>query len=195
MHKGLKKIDGYPDFAIQVTLRLPRNMSNFQYGQSTQRESAPARVEPDMENGFESGSCALARAFYDTHGVEASQINDRSELGRFFASKQNELLQDEALMAACTKNGLEDPRRHWSQILFSLARHGKVLKVSSGGSWIEWNSQPTSVPGPSQQVLQIAQVLANDHELLLYIRERLAEKYEKSAYKEFAQDRDEIAED
>ena len=149
-------------------------MSSFQYGQSTQRESAPTRVDADMDNNLESGSCALAKAFYEKHGAKASQISDRRDLGRLFASKQSELLQDETLLATCTKNGREDPRRHWSQVLFALARDGKVLKVRDGGSWVDWNTVSRApCAGPRPEVLELATLLTNDPELLAEMRDRL----------------------
>ena len=177
------------NFLIYVTVLLPTNMSTFQYGQSTQRESAPTLVDADMDNKLESGSCALAKAFYEKHGAEASQISDRRELGRLFASKQNELLQDETLRATCTKNGREDPRRHWSQVLDSLVRDGKVLKVRDGGSWVDWNTVSRkkeecgytkinfgnfacfggmrAVAGPyTQEALRIAELIIGEPDLL-----------------------------
>ena len=93
-----------------------------------------------MPNGLETGSCAMARAFYETYGEEASHYIDRVELGRFFAEKQDELLaQREDLRTLCTQNGREDPRRHWRQVLFALSRDGRVLRVTNGGKSIQWN--------------------------------------------------------
>ena len=102
--------------------------------------SAPAHAPEDMPNGLETGSCAMARAFYETYGEEASHYIDRVELGRFFAEKQDELLaQREDLRTLCTQNGREDPRRHWRQVLFALSRDGRVLRVTNGGKSIQWN--------------------------------------------------------
>ena len=145
-------------------------MAAFQYGtnEQSQREQPPARAPPDMENELESGACAMAKAFYDTYGSEAIQINDRRQLGMFFASKQHLLLENQDLYAACTKNGREDARRHWSQVLFSLCRHGKVLKVEVGGSWIEWKTDHTT-----PETLQIAKMIAANPILLRVFRERI----------------------
>ena len=152
-------------------------MAAFQYGtnEQSQREQPPARAPPDMENELESGACAMAKAFYDTYGSEAIQINDRRQLGMFFASKQHLLLENQDLYAACTKNGREDARRHWSQVLFSLCRHGKVLKVRDGGSWIEW----TNNTGTCAEIFEIAQALANDPALLEEMKVKLQEFQEK----------------
>lgn len=102
----------------------------------------PERVLPDMDNGLESGSCALAMAFYNLHKEEAVLIRDRHLLGKLFSNKQEELLLDMEIYKSCKVSGRQDPRRHWSQVLFALKNHVRVLRVVAGGSVVEWMVNP-----------------------------------------------------
>jgi len=165
-------------------MEYPRLESSFGH--------VPARVATDMPDGLESGSCALAEAFFQTCGADAMRITERHALGQFFSNSQESLLQNPKLYAACTKNGHQDPRRHWSQVLFALKNHGKVLQVVGGGSFIQWFSPPPSQsPGAeelsgqavdlSPELLQIAELVEQVPELLEEVLSRIVDPVQSPA--------------
>jgi hypothetical protein len=122
-------------------------MSSNNWPTVNEREAPPAEVPSDMKNGLESGSVAVAKAFWLRYGVEASKYTTRQSLGRFFADCQadlfmNPLVFDAELYTECTKNGRTDPRRHFRQVLYALRVDGKVLKVFNGGTQIQWLRVP-----------------------------------------------------
>ena len=126
-------------------LQYPRLDSSF--------GKVPERVLPDMDNGLESGSCALATAFYNLHKDEAVVISDRHLLGKLFSNKQEELLLDMELYKSCTVSGRQDPRRHWSQVLFALKNHVGVLRVVAGGSGVDWLVDPIQECSLSEKMM------------------------------------------
>ena len=131
-------------------------MSSNDWPTVNEREAPPAEVPSDMENGLESGSVAVAKAFWSRYGVEASKYTTRQSLGRFFADCQADLFStlsdsqaDAELYTECTKNGRTDPRRHFRQVLYALRVDGKVLKVFNGGTEIQWLMVPSEGGGAS----------------------------------------------
>ena len=129
-------------------------MSSNDWPTVNEREAPPAEVPSDMKNGLESGSVAVAKAFWLRYGVEASKYTTRQSLGHFFADCQadlfmNPLVFDAELYTECTKNGRTDPRRHFRQVLYALRVDGKVLKVFNGGTEIQWLMVPSEGGGAS----------------------------------------------
>jgi hypothetical protein len=129
----------------------------------------PAEAPADMENGLESGAVALAQLFYEDYHDDIIHITDRMALGRYFASVQEKIFDDDnlptteagrrlqrQLTVLCTKNGRVDRRRHFRQVLYALRVHGKVLRVYKNGSCIDWyeTSNARAVSEPSLSIQQ-----------------------------------------
>lgn len=133
--------------------------TSYAYGSSNTRRSPPSEVSPDMMgehlgkgNGkLESGSCAMAERFYNTYEREIIDIEDRRELGRFYVSVQQRLLENprrfpdehplfagKTLSEVTSRGDTIQAERHFRQVLFSLVTHGKVCRVYDQGAWISW---------------------------------------------------------
>lgn len=142
-------------------------MSSYYHTNSPSTAAPPAEAPSDMENGLESGAVAIAQRFYDTYYHDIIHITDRLALGRYFASVQEKIFEDDnlpttegggggQLTAVCTENGRTDRRRHFRQVLYALRVHGKVLRVYKNGSYIDWyeTSNARAVSEPSLSIQQ-----------------------------------------
>ena len=146
-------------------------MSSYYNTNSASTTAPPAEAPADMENGLESGAVALAQRFYEDYHDDIIHITDRLALGRYFASVQEKIFEDDnlpttegggggELTAVCTANGRTDRRRHFRQVLYALRVHGKVLRVYKNGSYIDWyetsNARAGSEPPLSIQQKRMA---------------------------------------
>ena len=86
-------------------------------------------VEPDMDNGCESGSCELAKLFYNKNERVVRRLRFRRELSDFYIAT----FADWATPAVIGNPNLH---RTFSQVLFALVNDGKVLRISN--SRLNW---------------------------------------------------------
>lgn len=93
-----------------------------QYG--NQHSNAPPFVEPDMDNGCESGACGLARAFYDSNWRVLVRLRHRGELSKLYISTFDTWAPEEIK----SNPGMH---RSFSQVLFALVNDGQVLRINN----------------------------------------------------------------
>jgi len=93
-----------------------------QYG--NQHSNAPPFVEPDMDNGCESGACGLAKAFYDANWRVLVRLRHRGELSKLYISTFDTWAPEEIK----SNPGMH---RSFSQVLFALVNDGQVLRINN----------------------------------------------------------------
>lgn len=102
---------------------------------STNTSSTPKFVEPDMENGCETGACELAKLFYTRNERVVRRLRFRRELSDFYLATFNTWAPSEVI----ANQGLH---RTFSQVLYALVNDGKVLRVTNSRlNWVT-NSPP-----------------------------------------------------
>lgn len=103
------------------------------------RTSPPPHVEPDMDNGCESGACALARSFYDANWRLLVRLRHRGELSKLYLSTFNSWALPEVI---------QNPHLHrsFSQVIFALVNDGRVLRVN-GKVHLNWINTPGTQHG------------------------------------------------
>lgn len=91
---------------------------------TTAPRNTPQFVEPDMDNGCETGACELAKLFYNTNERVIRRLRFRRELSDFYI----------ATFKSWAPSGvINNPALHrtFSQVLFALVNDGKVLRISN----------------------------------------------------------------
>ena len=83
-----------------------------------------------MDNGCESGACALARIFYDSQARLLWRLKTRGELSTFYRSTFNSWAPEEVK----SNPGLH---RQFAQVMFALVNDGKILRVNKG-QYLVW---------------------------------------------------------
>ena len=89
---------------------------------SNTTSNTPPFVEPDMDNGCETGACELAKLFYTRNERVVRRLRFRRELSDFYLATFNAWAPSEVI----TNPALH---RTFSQVLYALVNDGKVLCV------------------------------------------------------------------
>ena len=106
---------------------------------SNMTSNTPPFVEPDMDNGCETGACELAKLFYTKNERVVRRLRFRRELSDFYLATFNAWAPSEVI----TNPALH---RTFSQVLYALVNDGKVLRISNSRLlWIN-NSPPNPHP-------------------------------------------------
>ena len=106
---------------------------------SNMTSNTPPFVEPDMDNGCETGACELAKLFYTRNERVVRRLRFRRELSDFYLATFNAWAPSEVI---------DNPALHrtFSQVLYALVNDGKVLRISNSRLlWIN-NSPPRHHP-------------------------------------------------
>ena len=85
----------------------------------------PSEISPDMANGCETGSVALAKAYLARYGNTLHKFTKRGELSRHYCDT-----------FASWSDGLEP--RHFKQVLYALVTECKTVRVVGGGRFLKW---------------------------------------------------------
>lgn len=93
----------------------------------------PPFVDADMDNGCETGSCALARCFYTNNSAVLHRLAYRNELSQYYLNTFHSWAPTEVVR----NPGLH---RSFSQVLFALVNDGGVLRLSQ--SRLIWTQIP-----------------------------------------------------
>ena len=91
---------------------------------TTAASNIPQFVEPDMDNGCETGACELAKLFYNTNEHIIRRLRWRRELSDFYIATFN---------SWAPSTVIENPALHrtFSQVLYALVNDGKVLRINN----------------------------------------------------------------
>lgn len=103
--------------------------------------NAPEMVPADMDNGLESVSVKLAKAFYERYGTSLHGMTKRGQLSQFYIDTYE----------SWCPSDLSGQPRHFKQILYALVNDGKVVRVVGGGRFLRWayvNRRSASGRGP-----------------------------------------------
>lgn len=106
----------------------------------------PKRVEPDLADGLESGSVAIAMLFMAKYGAVVKMFSEREQLQKFYYETLGDevgfvrgagisLSVSEKKFAGAWESGLDC--RSFSQVLFALSKMGKVRVVD--GTHLIWD--------------------------------------------------------
>ena len=116
-----------------TTSDMTSNMTSNMTSKTT--SNTPPFVEPDMDNGCETGACELAKLFYTRNERVVRRLRFRRELSDFYLATFNAWAPSEVI---------SNPALHrtFSQVLYALVNDGKVLRISNSRLlWIN-NSPP-----------------------------------------------------
>lgn len=75
-------------------------------------------VPADMDNGCETGACALAKLFYDTHCRIIWRLKHRAELSAFYHATYDSWSADLS-------------PRSFAQVLYALVNDGRILRINN----------------------------------------------------------------
>ena len=90
---------------------------------SNMTSNTPPFVEPDMDNGCETGACELAKLFYTKNARVVRRLRFRRELSDFYLATFNAWAPSEVIANPAL-------HRTFSQVLYALVNYGKVLSIS-----------------------------------------------------------------
>lgn len=125
----------------------------LQYGKPTSNDDIPEMVPPNMDQGLESVSVALAGEFIKKYWKEMTACSTRTQLSKLYSNIQYDL---------------GGQRRHFRQILYALRVHYSVVSIYKSGNLLSWfDFNPKAVASPNSLQYLLEQGIISGDELML----------------------------